>query len=198
MTDLDKLRDQLDAALSAKDDENLIPALNPSRNTVALQLSAVMNYLADQGVEAELRAPLMSLLSALSDIDAGRNNPYLTVRNTGAKRRSMPMDEQALMALASAGITVLKEQYGLSIEKAAKQVAGHLRWRPSSVPATNETELWIYLKDWRKALKVGRKDQTIHDLYGRFVKKYSDHDKESLLRVIAQKAREKSVYLRET
>jgi hypothetical protein len=93
---------------------------NPKRAGAKAALGAILDYLRAKG-HFVLYPPLVALLGALDDADAGRRNPLITPANYrgGSKMRAL---DAINMANAAAAATILKDA-GWPLDKALKEAA---------------------------------------------------------------------------
>lgn len=141
----------LEVAQVAEDDDRD----TPERACVRKSLAGVMDYLRATGVPTRLRAPFQHLYAALDDIAEGRSNELLTpapmtVQAGVPKKRSF---ERMEMAAASAAVTILKQDVGMSLKVAVARVARVIDVQPST------------LAEYRKNITAGRVSQDVRDSY---------------------------------
>jgi hypothetical protein len=142
----------------AVDEENL------ERVGVKEAISAVLTYLRAIGVGPRLSAPLHAILAALSDAGSGRSNPLLTpskyVEGAPKKRNKDILD----LSVASAAVTILKDDAKWPLSKAVKRAAEAIGKDPKA------------LGEFRKNIGKGRAPKDAIDNYEYFLKTFRHYN----------------------
>lgn len=99
------------------DDDNL------RRLGVVRAISAVMTYMRANGAEPRLNAPFHELLGALNDAREGLSNPLLAPNKYVEGSRKKLTKETYDWSVASAVVTILKDDAKWPLEKALKETA---------------------------------------------------------------------------
>lgn len=149
---LERLISALQLARIIEDDDSDEPA----RARVRKSLAAVMDFLRAEGVSVELRAPFQHLYAALEDVADGRRNDLLkpAERQDGKpKKRSFYRQE---LTMASAAVTILREDCGWQLNKALNDVARDLGLEKSG------------LGEFRKNIRRGRQPDDVTNEYYRW------------------------------
>lgn len=123
--DISALVAQLSQALKVRESDN------PGRDVAKASILVVLEHLRDVGVPANLRTPIMELLAALDDAEAGRSNPLTapSPKQEGApKKLARPLIEHGL---AVAAVTILIAHGGKKLDEALTFVAPKLGYKKS-------------------------------------------------------------------
>lgn len=96
---------------------------NPRQAGAIESLSAVMNYLRAAGVRLELYAPIAALLAGLGDASEGRSSTILAKARYHKGTSKKPIFETLDLAAAAAAVTILYEDAGEDLDKAARAAA---------------------------------------------------------------------------
>jgi hypothetical protein len=83
---------------------------NAARMPAWAALQAVIEYLREVGLETATRAPLIHLLAALDDANAGRSNSILTPRDYRPGDRKLKTFPTAERPMAAAAVTLLHQE----------------------------------------------------------------------------------------
>jgi hypothetical protein len=119
--------------------------LNNPRQEGAIQaVGAVMSYLRAINVSLKLRAPLMALLSGLSDASEGRNNAIVQKAEWSKGKSRTKILDTFNMAAAAAAVTILKDDAKLPLKEAVGEIATKVGIKRSQ------------LQEFRKNLGKGR------------------------------------------
>ena len=149
---------------------------NFKREGIVAALMAVQEYLRAQGVEANVRDPIRSMIGALGDLENGRMNPITDPnKREGGGRNSISNDDAALRGLAAGTVTLLMAS-GAKLQEAARRVARALSQEGFTISNREDRDHTQSLINFRKALMAGRgKNETAAGVYNNAV---SLHPKE--------------------
>ena len=141
MTPWDRLLDRLRKAQEA--------FTGNGRTGAGKSLGAIIDYLDDMGMPADLRAPLFALLAALQDLENGKQSPMLKAPNL-PHGPPEAIVSQVAKAQAAAAMQLLMAA-GDGRETAARAVARADKWGGEN----NAT--WRQVARWRDELRAGLK-----------------------------------------
>jgi hypothetical protein len=127
MIDPGPLAQQLQAALAVKQSDN------HARDVAKAALTAVIKHLDSIGIAPKLRIPLMDLLAALDDSEAGRKNPLVTPSPRSAQHPKKLAKKIVADGLAAAALTILCASAKWQPKKATDFVSRSLGYKASEL-----------------------------------------------------------------
>lgn len=129
------------------------------REAVAHVLQAVDIYLRAAGCPEEDLVPLDHLVWAFLDLESGAQNPLLSPpKRVGGRPRSSQLGNLQLV-YAAAAVTLFMREFGLTKEKAAREIATVYSGLNLALPASQigrNRPVWKQLTDWRDKLLAGK------------------------------------------
>lgn len=136
-----------------------VDGLHPSTVRAALALNHVVHFLEamDDFAGEKLTADLWSLLTALGDLEAGKQSPLLVAaKRSAGGRPPMQSERQMLYAKAAVALDALIRFRGLSLKDASERVAKELlkaKYRGETLGPVSDLAKTI--RNWRERLEQG-------------------------------------------